>query len=189
MTTRSETAAATRQALLRAAEDLLDRGGVEAVTLRAVGSGAGVSHSAAYRHFPDKDAMLAAISIAAWEDLTQRIHDIAAHSVLSPAAALREAIGVLVTIARSRPNLYRLMLTRAPFGPAASEVGARSQDVFHTLVARVVPVDQARPFSGLLLAAAHGVADLELGGYLDAGKYEADGDQLIDLLIRILPTR
>ncbi|HEX7306978.1 TetR/AcrR family transcriptional regulator [Lentzea sp.] len=189
MTTRAETAAATRQALLRAAEELLDRGGVEAVTLREVGGAAGLSRSAAYRHFADKDAMLTAISFAGWEELTDRLHDIAARSVESPAAALREAIGEFLALARTRPGLYRLMLTRAPFGDMAAEVGERSQDVFHTLVARVVPAGAARPFAGLIMAAAHGIADLEAGGQLDPRKYDADGDALIDLLIATLPAR
>ncbi|OLR92624.1 TetR-like C-terminal domain-containing protein [Actinokineospora bangkokensis] len=107
----------------------------------------------------------------------------------SPAAALRAAIDEFVGIARTRPSLYRLMLDRAPFGDNASDVGARSQDVFHTLVARVVPAERARPFAGLVLAAAHGIADLEAGGRLDPRKCDADGDALIDLLIATLPTR
>ncbi|MFE2945164.1 TetR/AcrR family transcriptional regulator [Streptomyces sp. NPDC059255] len=191
MTTRAETAAATRRALLRTATALLDEGGVDAVTLRAVGSGAGVSRTAAYRHFSDKEEMLTAISLAAWEELAGQIHEIAAHSVLPPADALREAIGVPVALARNRPNLYRLMLTRAPFGPTvtSSDVEPRPPDVLLTLVGRVVPPDRARPFAGLLLAAVHGIADLELNGYLDTEEWNADGDQLIELLIRTLPTR
>jgi AcrR family transcriptional regulator len=62
VTTRAESAAATRRSLLDAAEALLDRGGVEAVTLREVGAGAGVSHSAAYRHFADKESLLAVLA-------------------------------------------------------------------------------------------------------------------------------
>ncbi|MEU6184875.1 TetR family transcriptional regulator [Nocardia sp. NPDC047038] len=40
----------TRSALLDSAIRLLDAGGVEAVTLREVGLGAGVSHNAPYKH-------------------------------------------------------------------------------------------------------------------------------------------
>ena len=43
MTSRLESAAKTRRALLDAAAELLDEGGPEAVTLREVGSRAGVS--------------------------------------------------------------------------------------------------------------------------------------------------
>ena len=46
MTSRLESAAKTRRALLDAAAELLDEGGPEAVTLREVGSRAGVSRAA-----------------------------------------------------------------------------------------------------------------------------------------------
>jgi AcrR family transcriptional regulator len=59
---RVESAAATRRALLDAAADLLDTGGPDAVTLRAVGARAGVTRGAPYRHFPDKDSLLTAIA-------------------------------------------------------------------------------------------------------------------------------
>ena len=51
---RTESAAATRRALLDQAAALLDRGGPDAVTLREVGARAGVSRGAPYRHFCDK---------------------------------------------------------------------------------------------------------------------------------------
>ena len=52
----------TRDALLAAAAQLLDEGGPEAVTLREVGHRSGVSHNAPYKHFADKEALLAAVA-------------------------------------------------------------------------------------------------------------------------------
>src|SRR2546429_7684555 len=52
----------TRDTLLAAAAQLLDEGGPEAVTLREVGHRAGVSHNAPYKHFADKQALLAAVA-------------------------------------------------------------------------------------------------------------------------------
>ena len=60
--TRSESAAATRQSLLEAAGALLDAGGPEAVTLREVGARTGVSRSAPYRHFADKETLLTVLA-------------------------------------------------------------------------------------------------------------------------------
>jgi AcrR family transcriptional regulator len=51
-----------RQELLRVSLKLIDRKGIEALTLREIGRLAGVSHNAAYRHFADKQALLSAIS-------------------------------------------------------------------------------------------------------------------------------
>ncbi|RYZ27181.1 MAG: TetR/AcrR family transcriptional regulator, partial [Propionibacteriaceae bacterium] len=69
MTTRAESAAATGRALLEAASGLLDEGGPDAVTLRAVGSKAGVSRGAPNGHFADKDDLLAALAIRGWAQL------------------------------------------------------------------------------------------------------------------------
>ncbi|GAA1667197.1 hypothetical protein GCM10009765_15850 [Fodinicola feengrottensis] len=59
----------TCDALVEAAAKLLDGGGVAAATLREVGHRAGVSHNAPYRHFPDKEALLAAVAA---RELTNR---------------------------------------------------------------------------------------------------------------------
>ena len=53
---------ATRERLIAAAKQLVDEGGPGAVTLREVGRRAFVSHNAAYRHFVNRDALLAAVA-------------------------------------------------------------------------------------------------------------------------------
>ena len=53
-----------RAALLDAADALLDQGGDGAVSLREAARMAGVSPTAAYRHFADKVALLAALALA-----------------------------------------------------------------------------------------------------------------------------
>src|SRR4029434_3221836 len=51
-----------RQALLNGAIDLIAEGGPTAFTLREVARQAGVSHNAPYRHFHDKDDLIAAVA-------------------------------------------------------------------------------------------------------------------------------
>ena len=53
----------TDQRLIAAAASLLDSGGEAAVTLRAVALAVGVSHNAPYKHFEDRNALLAAVAI------------------------------------------------------------------------------------------------------------------------------
>lgn len=183
MPTRAETTARTRAALLRAATRLLDTGGAEAVTLRAVGERAKVSHSAAYRHFTGKEAMLAAISTAGWEAIVDELEAIADDSSRTPEAALRDGVGALLALARTRPERYRLMLTLAPFGDGASELGDRAMTVFGRLVGGVVDEAVARPAAGLILAAAHGIADLDVRGIISREKYDTDAEGLADLLV------
>lgn len=67
------------RALLQAAVRTLQKQGLDALTLRAVGEELGVSRTALYRHFADKSALLTAVAsegfrmlrsalLAAWED-------------------------------------------------------------------------------------------------------------------------
>lgn len=190
MATRAESAAQTRQALLDAAVVLLDRGGPEAVTLREVGAGAGVSRSAAYRHFVDKDALLSAVATDAWAAVAVGLDAITGDDSLSPERALRTALGALSDLGHSRPHLYRLMFAqKADDSESVAEAAGRAQDMFLELVGRLVGDEHARPYAGVLMAAAHGATDLDLTGHLPREKWNADRHQLIDLVVGMIPTR
>ena len=51
----------TKELLLKVTRDLIDVSGIQSVTLRGVGSRASLSRSAVYRHFKDKESLLAEI--------------------------------------------------------------------------------------------------------------------------------
>lgn len=91
-------------------------------------------------------------------------------------------------VARSRPHLYRLMFATPVADPAeAIQAAERAQNPFLTVVSRVADPADARRYGGLLLAAAHGLSDLDLSGHLTADKWNADAEELIDTLIGLLP--
>jgi AcrR family transcriptional regulator len=50
-----------RRAVLRTAGEILEKEGLESLSLREVARRAGVSHNAPYRHFPDRDGLLVAL--------------------------------------------------------------------------------------------------------------------------------
>lgn len=62
-----------REALIAAGMRLAQVGGPEAVVLREVNRDAGVSHSAAYRHFPDRDSLLWAVCERSMSELARRM--------------------------------------------------------------------------------------------------------------------
>ena len=62
-----------RNALIRAGQAILAEEGVAGLDLRKVARAAGVSHAAPYRHFADKQALLAAIAEQGFEQLTARM--------------------------------------------------------------------------------------------------------------------
>jgi AcrR family transcriptional regulator len=187
VTTRSESAAATRRSLVEAAGVLLDLGGVEAVTLREVGARSGVSRSAAYRHFADKESLLNELATNALSELGDVLEVLAAGDD-SPEESLRSALLALVTVGRTRPHLYRLMFT-TPSGDttAAVRVAERTQEKFLEMVGRITGPRRARRYGALLLTTAHGITGLDLSGHLDLDKWHTTAEELIDTIISVLP--
>src|SRR5258708_15858992 len=62
-----------RNALIQAGLELLSEGGAQELDLRKVARRAGVSHAAPYRHFADKQALIAAINEEGFHWLADRI--------------------------------------------------------------------------------------------------------------------
>jgi AcrR family transcriptional regulator len=186
--TRSETAAMTRRALLDAAGALLDTGGPDAVTLREVGARTGVSRSAPYRHFANKETLLTALATNAMNQLGDTLERLAIGDD-PPEQSLRAALLSLVAIGRARPHLYRLMfITPAGDPTAAVRAAERTQDLFLDLVGRIVGRQRARHYGALLLTTAHGATSFELSGHFVWDKWQTNAEQLIDTMIALLPT-
>lgn len=59
----------TREAVVTAALDIVDRDGAHALTMRALGRELGVDPMAAYNHVPNKSAVLDGVVEAVWADL------------------------------------------------------------------------------------------------------------------------
>lgn len=104
-----------RRALLDGAMLLLEREGPLGVGLRAAARLAGVSQTAPYRHFPDKDAMLAALAEQGFHELRERM-DAAARGHEDARARLLAIGETYVALAAERPHLFRLM-----FGPQVAD--------------------------------------------------------------------
>lgn len=92
-----------RKALLASAEDILEKEGVEALKLREVARRAGVSHNAPYRHFPDREALLAALAAEGFAMLGRAQREAAAEG------GLRGMGEAYVRFALDQPQRFRLM--------------------------------------------------------------------------------
>ncbi|GAA1975712.1 TetR/AcrR family transcriptional regulator [Isoptericola halotolerans] len=184
MATRAETAAATRRALLDAAGSLLDSGGPDAVTLRAVGAAAGVSRGAPYGHFSTKDELLTAVAAEQWALTAERLAALRADERLAPGARLEQALTGWLQLARSRPHLYVFMFAPPSPNPDALIAAANeAQDEFLALVSDSTQTDDPLRVAALLLATTHGVAGLEQAGQLGTTKWGMTGAELLGLAI------
>ena len=182
----------TRDALISAAARLLDQGGPPAVTLRAVAKAVGVSHNAPYKHFHGKEELLAAI---ASRELARPGAAGGGELDTDPVQALRRMAQAYVDWAQHHPERFKLT-----FGPwrkgtdelaeTATAARARFVDTVRRAqsAGQLVAGDPER-VTALILALAHGAADLALGGHLSRdGKGHADpGDLLDDLFALMTP--
>lgn len=92
-----------RTALLRAAGKLLEKEGVEALAVRALTRRTGVSHAAPYRHFRDRDSLLAALAAEGFAMLGRAQREAAA------AGGLRAMGEAYVRFALAHPQRFKLM--------------------------------------------------------------------------------
>ena len=174
-------------ALLVEAKRLVSKHGVEKLSLRQVGVNIGVSPSAAYHHFPDKDSLLTAAAKSAFEDLANfqevQLAQFSANSALGARRRFRALGASYVAFAQSNSNLFRLC-----FGPyCGGEDMAREESRPWQLLASCVTdlekfgeVDpKLRPYAELLAwTSIHGVATLVLDELLPEDAVESVLDAL-----------
>lgn len=161
-----------RAALIDAAGTLLDAGGD--ISLREAARMAGVSPTAAYRHFADKDALLAALAVRGFQEFGKALGEAAARD---PANELSARGRAYIRFALARPGRFRLMfgplLSRAADHPELRETSRRTLAAIESATG---DSDEALRRWGLV----HGLAHLLLDGATKAD----DVDALIDRLIR-----
>lgn len=86
-------------AILRAAGKLLEKEGVAGLSVRQAARRAGVSHNAPYRHFPDRESVLAALAADGFASLGKALQH----------RSGRELGEAYVQFALDNPQRYRLM--------------------------------------------------------------------------------
>ncbi|OYV70934.1 MAG: hypothetical protein B7Z67_02520 [Acidiphilium sp. 21-60-14] len=118
-----------RHGLIKAGRALLCDHGVAGLTLRATAREAGVSATAAYRHFADKEALLTAIAADGFVALETALR--AADDHPDDRTAMRQQGVAYVQFAIANPNLVRLM-----FGGVIHQDGI-GQAAFAVLAHRV----------------------------------------------------
>lgn len=97
-----------RAELIAAALELLRREGLAGLTLRATARAAGVSQAAPYKHFSDKNDLLAAVTATGFASLQRRCTQ-ALGAAADARGGLRELGKAYVLFALDEPAMFRLM--------------------------------------------------------------------------------
>jgi AcrR family transcriptional regulator len=100
-----------KNALIQAGVEILAEDGVSGLSLRKVALKAGVSHSAPYAHFVDKQALIAAISTEGFRQLYERVSGVTEKYKSQPAKQLIEVAWAYVQFAMDDPDRFKVMFS------------------------------------------------------------------------------
>ena len=98
-----------REEILCAASRLLESNNISSLSLRAVAKEVGVSHTAPYRHFKDKESLLAGIAQLGFDRLGAQLEEAVRSNPGNPAAQLQAAGHQYVHAALQYPQCTQLM--------------------------------------------------------------------------------
>jgi AcrR family transcriptional regulator len=162
-----------RGALLQAAIRLIAEAGPTAFTLREVARRAGVSHNAPYRHFRDRDDLMAAVAAQGYRELTAAMIEAAA-SKSDPLDRLKHAGLGYVTFALRRPEHFTVMFDAPISKRKHPDSAAAAEEAFATLLGfvkacqdvRRLPSGDLRQMALLAWTMVHGIAKLATTGRL-----------------------
>lgn len=155
-----------RAALLAAAMRMLEQG--EPFSLRAVARRAGVSPTAPYRHFADREALESALAAEGLRDLKADLTG--GRAMPSSVPELAELGVAYVGFALRRPALFRLMFGRECDDANDQRVRAAAElhELLAAVMANVFPGADPAALATAGWALAHGLAFLHLDGKLPA---------------------
>jgi AcrR family transcriptional regulator len=163
-----------RRALLDEALRIIQTRGVEHLTLRTVGERLGVSRSALYRHFADKQALLATVGTEGFRTLRQVLADAWARNGRGP-GGFEAMARAYVQFGVAHPSHYRVMFggfieSAARDDQFAAEASASFQVLVDALIEQQAAGDIRRDdpvlMASFLWALVHGTAMLVIDGQL-----------------------
>ena len=178
-----------KNALIKAGVEILSKEGMEGLSLRKVAQRAGVSHSAPYSHFPDKQSLIAAISTEGFNQLYSELDAAILAYPKNPKKQLQQGARTYVQFALNNTDTFKIMfsgaLEKEKEYPAFVEISSKTFQ-------RVVGVVQACQETGLLHSSSaermavavwgqvHGIISLALEGQIPHSVL--DGQTLEDVV-------
>lgn len=186
-----------RTTLLNAASDMLHENGIETLSLRKLAARVGVSRTAPYHHFKDKNALLCGIAESGFKKLHTMNSKSFNNSELNTKEKFSKFIHGYVNFAKTNPELYELMFGRTIWKQKNSteELRGAAYPCFQYQVnmTRVWQQQKLLNHSGknnavrasqVLWGTVHGIAKLFIDGiYTDLSHVEEICDHAVDMFL------
>jgi AcrR family transcriptional regulator len=180
-----------RAALLTAAEEILERDGIQALTLRAAARAAGVSHAAPAHHFGDLKGLLSDLAAAGYLRFAAALSAATARAGMDPRAKMIAMGRAYVRFARTYPGLFALMFRSERLDadrPSLREAIEAARQVLRQGIAasaagRALPPLESAARAVAAWSLVHGFAVLLLDGRLSSLLASLPGDETADSLL------
>ena len=176
-----------RDALIKAALREAERGGAEAISIKALAKQLGVSQPAPYRHFADREALLEAVTAAAFRQFNAVMRE----SIDKPSkqSKLLRFAHAMLTFGLRRNGIYRLIFASRTMACAqkGSELHNAAMEAFALLLEAL-----EAPAIGLLRerqalkiwASLHGVVMLAEQGLFTGQLAQTSREELVEDIVR-----
>jgi AcrR family transcriptional regulator len=183
-----------REALIQAALLEAEQGGPEAISINALAKTLGVSQPAPYRHFADREALLVAVTAAAFRQFNMSLREALVSPSTKPSnktsgrSKLSRLAQAALVFGLKRRGIYRLMFASQTTACAAenSELHMASREtlalVKDALDAPVADVVRER-HALQIWAALHGVVMLAQQGLLTGKSINVSREQLVEDMV------
>ena len=168
--------------IVAAGRELLETGGLDAVTMLAVAERVGVRAPSLYKRFADRGALIGAIGSAALKDLADALEPFVRDP--DPARGLTQIAEAFRAFAKRNPHTYELLFMNLPTGSRPpAELNASAAAPLLEVTERLVGPDRALEAARLVTAFAHGFVSMEITGAFRLG---GDVDQAFRFGVGVL---
>lgn len=164
-----------KNALIKAGVEILAKDGVGGLSLRKVAKRAGVSHSAPYAHFKDRQSLIAAISTEGFRQLYDELNAAVLTQTNDPKEQLIEAAWTYVQFAMNNTDTFKIMfsgvLEKEKDYPSFVEISGKTFERVVDIVGVCQNAGILRPGPSELVAVSvwgqvHGIISLVLEGQI-----------------------
>lgn len=164
-----------KNALIKAGVEILAKEGIGKLSLRKVALKAGVSHTAPYSHFSDKQSLIAAISTEGFQRLSRTLDSAIKTHESNPKNQLIESAQAYLKFALANKDIFKIMFSSAlekeKEYPAFVEI---SQKTFAQVVdivracqeAGIIKSGEADVLAVIIWGQVHGIIALAIKGQI-----------------------
>ena len=178
-----------KEVLLEAARKLIEQHGPVGFSLTEAARLAGVSPAAPYRHFRDRDALLAEVAHSGFDRFAARLDAAWNNGLPTPLSAFENIGRAYLGFAREEPASYTVMFETGLAPGTEGETLPAADRAFDVLqraaeaLCRQLPEDERPPIKLVSLhfwTMAHGVATLFSQGGRAAGKVPMTSEEVLE---------